>query len=130
MNTTFQDFANWSSAWASMGKTFQPFFETQKINSNLIEQLTQENLSLWSDNMGCYVKFMQDLNKTQRPEEYSRAWMGYMAEQSSRNVQYLQNLLEIYKHSMQEYTHSMQGKVENAFADQEMNHKHKRSSQS
>lgn len=119
MNTSFQDFANWSNTWASMGKAAQPFFDLQKINSTTVEQLIQENVSLWSDNMGNYVKLMQNINKTNRPDELTREWMTYFTEQGNRNLQYIQNLLEIAKQTMQESTYSMQGKMDQMFTEQE-----------
>jgi hypothetical protein len=120
--TSYQDFANWSNTmgnWSSMNKSAQPMIEMQKIMNSLWEQLTRENLALWSDNMGTTVKYFQSLSKQDRPDKFVQNNLAVLTEQMAKGIEVNQNFLEIWKNAIRECSQYLQEGVDNAFAQQQ-----------
>ena len=111
----FQDYANMSS----YGKALGPMYELQRIGSNMAEELTRENLTLWSDNMSSWVKYLQSANKIDHPELALKSNFGFWTEQSANNLEYMERILKIYGKGMRRMSENMEETMEKAGAQME-----------
>ncbi len=106
----FQDYAKMSSFTKAMG----PMYELQRIGSGMAEELTRENLTLWSDSMSSWVKYLQTANKMDRPESAFKNNFGFWTEQSANNLEYLEKVLKIYGKGMRQMSENMEESMEKA----------------
>lgn len=107
-----QDFAGWSSKNKSF---FEPYSDAQKINNDVLEQITRENLSLMSDNMAACMKAAQLTNKMNRPEEFMKSQLALLSGQGERCLEYWKNLMNIYEDGFKDYRQWVEGKMSSAF---------------
>lgn len=111
-----QDFGN----MASKSKTlFEPYGEAQKINSNILEQISRENLALFSDNMSTYMRGLQLMNKVNKPEEFNKSLLSYIARVAERNFEYGRNLSKICEDGLKDYQEVLEQKMSSAFEEAE-----------
>ena len=108
--------------WSTMGKTvFEPLYEMQKLTGPVYEGMMRENISLFSDNMSTFIKYMQGVNKSARPEDFIRNQMNLAAEQAERNLQYGQNVLKLCEDSLRDYHQWADDKITPIFKEQQRN---------
>ncbi len=107
------------NSWSTKNKAFfEPFTDVHKINSNILEQITRENLSLMSDNMAACVKLTQLTNKMNRPEEFYKSSLNLISGQIERNFEYSKNLLNILEDGFKDGLTLGEEKMSSAFTEQ------------
>lgn len=111
----FQDYANMSSYSKALG----PMYDLQRIGSNMAEEVTRENLTLWSDNMSAWVKYLQTANKMDHPESVFKSNFGFWSEQGANNLEYMERILKIYGKGMRQISENMEETMEKAGAQME-----------
>lgn len=107
-----QDFSSMASKSKNL---FEPFGEAQRINNNILEQISRENLALFSDNMSSYMRGMQLANKINKPEDFNRSLLSFLARMAERNFEYGRNLSKICEDGLKDYQEWLEGKIATTF---------------
>lgn len=106
--------------WASLNQNFTaPMFDMQKLIMPIGERITRENISLLTDTMSSWVRYLQDMNRINRPEDFMKTQLHYLEDQGGKNLQYGQNVLKICEESLTDYCEWMGEKLTTVFTEAE-----------
>jgi hypothetical protein len=102
-----QTYADWS-VWAT------PYNELQKINQAASEKVIRECISFYTDSTTTIVKSMQTLPKFSSPEDFVGTQMKLLTKQGEKNLEFMQNIFQIYQDAIKENTQWTESKVNTA----------------
>lgn len=106
--------------WASLNQAFTaPMYDMQKLVMPISERISRENISLWTDTMSSLARYLQDMNKSNRSDDFIRTQLHYIEEQGEKNLQYGQNVLKICEESLKDYCGWLEGKLTSVFNEVE-----------
>jgi hypothetical protein len=100
-------FADWST-WSS------PFLELQQINQAASEKIIRECISYYSDNIASAVKCTQTMQRVTSPEDFFSTQMKLLSQQGEKNLEFYQNLFQIYQDAIKNHTEWTEEKVSSA----------------
>lgn len=105
MNT--QAFGDWST-WSG------PLMQLQQINQAAAEKVIRECISYCSDNAATVVKCTQTMPRTTSPEDFFNTQMKLWTQQGEKNLEFLQNVFQIYQDTVKEHCNWTEDKVSSA----------------
>lgn len=117
MNTyaTYGDWSTWSG----------PLMELQQMNQAAAEKVVRECISYCSDNAATAVKCTQTMQRVTSPEDFMSTQIKLLSQQGSKNLEFMQNIFQIYQDALKEHCHWTEEKVSSAMktASKNMNFK-------
>jgi hypothetical protein len=102
-----QTFADWS-VWSA------PLVELQQINQAALEKVTREFISFYSDKAAETAKAVQILQRTNSPEDFFPTLLKMATKQSEQNLEFIQNIFQIYQNVIKEHCQWTEEKVNTA----------------
>lgn len=103
-NATFADWSTWSA----------PFTELLQINQNAAEKVVRECIAYCSDNAAHAVRCTQAMQRVTSPQDYISTCMNLFTKQGEKNLEFMQNLAQIYQDAAKEHCNWTEDKVNNA----------------
>lgn len=102
-----QAYADWS-VWTG------PFMELQQINQTAAEKVVRECISFYSDGAASAVKCTQSMQRVSSPEDFMSTQMKLLTQQGEKNLEFLQNIFQIYQDAIKNHARWTEDKVSTA----------------
>lgn len=93
-NQQYADWSSWNKSWT----------ELAEISKETSEKVVRECISYYSDCTATVMKYMQTVPRVTGPEDFVNTQMKVINQQNSKNLEFVQNIFNIFQESIKNNT--------------------------